>query len=525
MDGVLSDLDAATSKDVNGKRNKFHWKKPEATANAIQDAKNEKQVFQFYSNMPKTGECDRVWAAAAELAKSTGGKLVILTATPKSTDINQKGVFNGKNEWCRRNLNPQPDDVKVVEHGKKASTIGKLTATDVLVDDSENNIRDWINAGGTAIPHIPGSGGITVDNLKTPGKLGVEVDLSLDRAVRALSEIRTLLFDTGLDLEDPELCRTDSGTVAKLLSGIGGRTGRALEPTGAGLVDAIASCDGDAATAAYKRLASTLSGLQQNQEGYSTKFSQRAGKGKEFTLNGERHSLSIRQTTITFLNPARVHRSHNQAQAIKIPILAPYSSDDELFKYLIGVMKKEYGKQSDIDGFIDLVGSAIANYWLENINSPPDLVHVPASSVPLAMNLARSVATKLGCPDPVQWKKQPDKSKVIVNGSGVEAFVNPKSGRTSNKTVQEIHDRWMRQAHEWIDGTRQMKQMDEFARRGNLLNLYVPADNLSESDMADKTHLLIDDVTTFQTTISNMAWYLYDNQALSVTGAVAWRFG
>jgi phosphoribosylpyrophosphate synthetase len=143
----------------------------------------------------------------------------------------------------------------------------------------------------------------------------------------------------------------------------------------------------------------------------------------------------------------------------------------------------------------------------------------------LASSLAQAISTKLGCPAPIVWRKQPDASKVIVNPVGVQQYCNPGGKpRTDKQTPEVVYRRWRKQADEWVNGSRQMKQVEEYARRGNLFNLYVPPDGFNDSDFADRSHLIVDDITTFQTTITNIAWYLLDNQALSVTGAVGWRF-
>jgi hypothetical protein len=361
LDGVLTDLASGVSKTADGTPNKISWKKPSALVAALDNSSNYDQVLHFYVNLPKTKECDKIWAAANELGAS--GKVTILTASPKDNMINQDAVRDGKITWCKANLNPRPSEVLVVPHGKKASAIGRqLTEFDVLIDDSDNNIKQWIEAGGTAIPHIPGNPNTTIRNLKTPGKLGVEIDLSIDRAKEVVYKMRDLFYKTGLDLDDATARTNDAEIVSDWLASIGGLAGQELSGIGTNLVQAIRSGDGETVSLKFNELKRNVSKLAANEEGFSTKFSERAGVGKEFKLGGRRYSLSIRQSSVVFSEPSRLNSKH-KGNTIKIPVIAPYSSNDDLFKYLIGVMKKEYGRQSDLAGFVEMVASAISNYW------------------------------------------------------------------------------------------------------------------------------------------------------------------
>lgn len=547
MDGVLADLRAAVKYGRNGKSSGIFWQKPEALAMHLKNPNDKDEIMKFFLGgnkdvngddipaLPKIRGCDQVWTAAAELAKRNGGKLFVLTALPDQPKkkefgkIDRDAVKDGKIKWCKQNLSPSPDDVLVVDHGKKVEAAGgQLSETDVLVDDSEFNITAWVKAGGTAIPHIPGSFKVTVNNLKTPGKLGAVIDLSIQRAEAQIKSIISYINDNpGLDLSDDEAIKSDIAEFEAKSQAIGGLASKSLKPLFDELNAAMLAKDTTLIADVLHKMQNELNDL--SLEGFPTRLKKARGKDKFIDVDDQKITVSVRSLKMSFDNPSTLNKKHGLSNEITVPILSPFTSDDSMLKKLVGLMKKEYNIQQDRLAFIELVAGSLAKYYLQHGpdggEKAPDMIHVPASSVKLATDIAQAVASKFQTGLPILiWRKQPDPTKVRLNETGLQEYCNPKSGE--KKSIDKSRAKWMDQAQRWLKGELEMKHIDQFARRGNLLNLYVPPEEYMDSEFhfADKNHLIIDDITTFQTTISNISWYLLSQQAMSVTGAVAWRF-
>jgi len=106
---------------------------------------------EFFLKLKKTKDADRLW----QFLK--GSDLKILTGLPSS---NREESAKNKVSWVRRNLSK---NVKVITTSSKSK---KRFAgpSHILIDDRDDNVRDWITAGGIGILHI--SAAKTIKELK-----------------------------------------------------------------------------------------------------------------------------------------------------------------------------------------------------------------------------------------------------------------------------------------------------------------------------------------------------------------------
>jgi hypothetical protein len=75
---------------------------------------------------------------------------------------------DGKKEWVKDNLTPQPDEVIVAEKSsdKKNWAINADGSSNILIDDKHSNIESWESAGGIGILHTPGDSASTIKRLQ-----------------------------------------------------------------------------------------------------------------------------------------------------------------------------------------------------------------------------------------------------------------------------------------------------------------------------------------------------------------------
>ena len=139
MDRVIADFD-------NGVREYAHIEPP--------DQKNEEQVTEMWKKLSKVphyyDKLDLMPGAehgAAVLYGMFGEDLEILTGVPNPT----RGLptaSDDKKTWMRRKFEPEI----VVNTVRRAEKKNFCTGKDcILIDDNEQNIREWEAAGGTGI--------------------------------------------------------------------------------------------------------------------------------------------------------------------------------------------------------------------------------------------------------------------------------------------------------------------------------------------------------------------------------------
>lgn len=144
MDGVLADFNArarevlrAPPEDQRTAADKGRW--PDSEWQRL------KSVPNFYRHLPKTNIADELVDLARLFRDELGWDVRILTAIPKNNDV--PDAFQDKIEWMQQyypdirvNFGPYSKDKQL--HARMG---------DYLVDDREDNCRQWEQAGGTAI--------------------------------------------------------------------------------------------------------------------------------------------------------------------------------------------------------------------------------------------------------------------------------------------------------------------------------------------------------------------------------------
>jgi hypothetical protein len=141
MDGVLVDLISGLSAKV-GKQLSIERKDEFNTEfYKLIESMDIKYAAEFWRNLPQTEDCMKIWNAVKPY------KPKILTSVSEHLG----GVY-GKELWCFTNLGINSDYV----YCSHKSCDKKLYASpkSLLIDDYGQNIKDWQEAGGTAIHHI-----------------------------------------------------------------------------------------------------------------------------------------------------------------------------------------------------------------------------------------------------------------------------------------------------------------------------------------------------------------------------------
>ncbi len=138
MDGVICDFIEAANKLFNVKNfaqwndmKKTHWKK----------IRNEGS--RFWSDMSWTKDGKELW----EYLVRNYNNIQILSAHP--ADKGQSEL--GKRLWLRRNIGSSYAANAIICMGVDKQTYADINH--ILIDDSERNIRQWINNNGIGILH------------------------------------------------------------------------------------------------------------------------------------------------------------------------------------------------------------------------------------------------------------------------------------------------------------------------------------------------------------------------------------
>lgn len=174
MDGVLADFNArareilkATPEQERAAADRGRW--PDS------DWRKLVEVPHFYRHLPKTDIADDLVKLGRRFRDELGWDLKVLTAIPKGNDVPDS--FQDKLEWMqahypdiRVHFGPYSKDKK--DHAKMG---------DYLVDDRQDNCREWEAAGGTAIK--------VDDNDRKTALQDLETVLDKKLSLRRLSEL------------------------------------------------------------------------------------------------------------------------------------------------------------------------------------------------------------------------------------------------------------------------------------------------------------------------------------------------
>jgi len=138
MDGVLCDFDERFEHFYGVTPKEYYGEKG---SKALQDAVNEAGI-EFWSKMKWMPGGQELWSIIGKY------KPYILTSPSKF-----KYAKEGKQEWIKNNLNPQPKKVLFAQTGEKHSMMTADPKNSMLIDDYWSNLAPWKALGGIAIMH------------------------------------------------------------------------------------------------------------------------------------------------------------------------------------------------------------------------------------------------------------------------------------------------------------------------------------------------------------------------------------
>ena len=138
MDGVLCDFDERFEHFYGVPPREYYTTKG---PKAFEDAVNEAGI-EFWSKMKWMPGGQELWSIIGKY------KPYILTSPSKF-----KYAKEGKQEWIKNNLNPQPKKVLFAQTGDKHSMMTADPKNSMLIDDYWPNLAPWKALGGIAIMH------------------------------------------------------------------------------------------------------------------------------------------------------------------------------------------------------------------------------------------------------------------------------------------------------------------------------------------------------------------------------------
>ena len=141
MDGVLVDLWEGLEKRLNKKIDKSNKKEFTQEFYAFIENLKGPELSQFFATLPPTLDCFRIWNAVRHL------KPLILSSV-----TNKEFTMYGKTIWCKNNLNLPGDRIFFSRKSNQKQYYASKFS--ILIDDFEDNIAEWRNAGGIAVHHV-----------------------------------------------------------------------------------------------------------------------------------------------------------------------------------------------------------------------------------------------------------------------------------------------------------------------------------------------------------------------------------
>ena len=138
MDGVLADFFGAFAKLANVE----HWKQMDSQR--LQGVLNKIVGSDYFAKLPKTNACDSI----VEMVIDFAGSYSILSS-PLRGDI--ANSTKHKRAWVIDNLSPQPAKTIIIRDKSQYALLNGVQ--NILIDDRENNIHKWKEAGGYGIKY------------------------------------------------------------------------------------------------------------------------------------------------------------------------------------------------------------------------------------------------------------------------------------------------------------------------------------------------------------------------------------
>lgn len=230
-----------------------------------------------------------------------------------------------------------------------------------------------------------------------------------------------------------------------------------------------------------------------------------------------------------------------QNENVEINVIALRALTDKLQRHSAEIFKSGiYGEKGSSDETI--LGEAnryikrsaeTLHYYLDSDRYRntynPRLIVVPESSSRMALTFAQEFSKFRGNIPIIITPKNTDPNSININMNGVREFVRRTATdkkvielrkRDFRAAVEYVRDRWYREVVKLANGTKKLKHMDRHLRM-NLSNIYAKGPEFERC--ANKDVIIIDDITTFNTTILDIAKHYYDlNKRNVAMGAVIW---
>jgi 5'(3')-deoxyribonucleotidase len=138
MDGVVADFDAYANKVVG-------YSTPGGKRYPLEDWAKIAANPRFYRHLAVCPGADVLVNNVWQMAKAAGYDVKFLTAIPRANDVPY--CFQDKVEWAKENFPDIPVWFGPYSHDKHHH----CQPGDILIDDRDDNIRDWNSAGGQGI--------------------------------------------------------------------------------------------------------------------------------------------------------------------------------------------------------------------------------------------------------------------------------------------------------------------------------------------------------------------------------------
>lgn len=258
----------------------------------------------------------------------------------------------------------------------------------------------------------------------------------------------------------------------------------------------------------------------------------RAGYRAKFTKNNVDYHMRVNTVQIPIPN----------TDDVTLEILGVLSADDMAVD-VIKRLKNGNLSRPQILAFIDDSADSVVAFTKQNYTQIKfDNIIVPQSNSKLAALFAAAIAKKLGITSIIPVAKNKNASAVTINQSAttqvaqtLNTYVNtPKRKANPNRlnyprgdnrryewSANDVEQLWQKQVQGWINGTISTKQLDPLLRRNNLSDLYVPPNNFDQL-VAGKCNMIVDDVTAYRMTITDIAKMLVDHGSSAEVGVVLW---
>ena len=146
MDRVLVDFDVGASKFL-GKDTRKHKDLNLPTAITGDDWIKIATYRDFWADLPFMPDGQELW----DYIKSDSP--TVLSAYPSRYESDVVQAITGKLDWIDRNLSPRPNAHVVHKSEKREYARDHSGKPNILIDDDEENIRQWEEMGGFGILH------------------------------------------------------------------------------------------------------------------------------------------------------------------------------------------------------------------------------------------------------------------------------------------------------------------------------------------------------------------------------------